>query len=115
MVTDTDTAECLKQGVSSALVLREFENAILSGYFRPRERLVERDLLAHFNVSRTVIREVLKILEGKGLVKTTPYRGAVVVDLDVEEVRRSTSFVESLKPLQRLLSSSISPRKRSAT
>ena len=86
MVTDTDTAECLKQGVSSALVLREFENAILSGYFRPRERLVERDLLAHFNVSRTVIREVLKMLEGKGLVKTTPYRGAVVVDLDVEEV-----------------------------
>jgi DNA-binding GntR family transcriptional regulator len=86
VVTDTDTAECLKQGVSSTLVLREFENAILSGYFRPRERLVERDLLAHFNVSRTVIREVLKTLEGKGLVKTTPYRGAIVVDLDVEEV-----------------------------
>jgi DNA-binding GntR family transcriptional regulator len=43
-------------------------------------------LLAHFDVSRTVIREVLKMLEGKGLVKITPYRGAVVVDLTAEEV-----------------------------
>ena len=52
------------------------------------ERLVERDLLAHFDVSRTVIREVLKMLEGKGLVKITPYRGAIVVDLTAEEVEQ---------------------------
>jgi DNA-binding GntR family transcriptional regulator len=88
----TDTirakAEGLKNDVSSTLVLRELENAILSGYFKPRERLVERDLIVHFDVSRTVIREVLKMLEGKGLVKTTPYRGAVVVDLTSEEVEQ---------------------------
>ena len=72
--------------VSSALVLQKLENGILSGYFKPRERLVERDLLVHFDVSRTVIREVLKMLEGKGLVKITPYRGAIVVDLTAEEV-----------------------------
>ena len=72
--------------MSSGLVLQQLENAILSGYFKPRERLVERDLLTHFDVSRTVIREVLKILEGKGLVKITPYRGAIVVDLTAEDV-----------------------------
>ena len=81
-------AENLKNGVSSTLVLRELENAILSGYFKPREHLVERDLLVHFDVSRTVIREVLKMLEGKGLVKITPYRGAVVVDVTSEEVEQ---------------------------
>jgi DNA-binding GntR family transcriptional regulator len=84
--TNTDNAERAVPSVSSALVLQKFENAILSGYFKPRERLVERDLLAHFDVSRTVIREVLKILEGKGLVTITPYRGAVVVDLTAEDV-----------------------------
>jgi len=86
MGTDTGKAEVSTASVSSALVLRKLENAILSGYFKPRERLVERDLLAHYDVSRTIIREVLKMLEGKGLVKITPYRGAVVVDLSAEEV-----------------------------
>ncbi len=84
--TNTIDAERPTPSVSSALVLRKLENAILSGQFKPRERLVERDLLADFDVSRTVIREVLKILEGKGLVKITPYRGAVVVDLTAEDV-----------------------------
>ncbi len=79
-------AEVSTTSVSSALVFRKLENAILSGYFKPRERLVERDLLAYFNVSRTIIREALKMLEAKGLVKTTPYRGAIVVDLTAEEV-----------------------------
>jgi DNA-binding GntR family transcriptional regulator len=86
MGTDTSKAEVSTTSVSSALVLRKLENAILSGHFKPRERLVERDLLAHFDVSRTIIREVLKMLEGKGLVRITPFRGAVVVDLTAEEV-----------------------------
>jgi DNA-binding GntR family transcriptional regulator len=81
-------AKNLRPSVSSTLVLQKLENAILSGYFKPRERLVERDLLAHFSVSRTVIREVLKMLEGKGLIKIAPYRGAVVIDLTAEEVEQ---------------------------
>lgn len=87
MGANTNSAESATPSVSSALVLQKLENAILSGYFKPRERLVERDLLVHFDVSRTVIREVLKMLEGKGLVKITPYRGAIVVDLTAEEVQ----------------------------
>jgi len=86
MGTDTGKTEVSTASISSALVLRKLENAILSGYFKPRERLIERDLLAHFDVSRTIIREVLKMLEGKGLVRITPYRGAIVVDLSAEEV-----------------------------
>jgi len=88
MGRNINKAEIPTTSLSSALVLRKLENAILSGYFKPRERLVERDLLVHFDVSRTVIREALKMLEGKGLVKLTPYRGAVVVDLTAEEVEQ---------------------------
>jgi len=62
------------------------EEAILSGQFKPRERLVEMDLISRFGVSRTVIREALKKLEAKGLIRTTPYRGAMVADLTVEEI-----------------------------
>jgi len=62
------------------------EEAILSGQFKPRERLIEMDLISRFGVSRTVIREALKKLEAKGLIRTTPYRGAVVADLTVDEI-----------------------------
>jgi DNA-binding GntR family transcriptional regulator len=72
--------------VNSARVSRELEAAILSGQFRPRERLIEMDLIGQFRVSRTVIREALKKLESKGLVRAIPYRGVLVADLTAEEV-----------------------------
>ncbi|MGA2464849.1 MAG: GntR family transcriptional regulator [Thermodesulfobacteriota bacterium] len=72
--------------VNSIRVTKEIEEAILSGHLKPRERLVEMDLISEFGVSRTVIREALKRLEAKGLVRTTPYRGAMVADLTVKEI-----------------------------
>src|SRR3989304_1182663 len=72
--------------VNSLRIPQEIEDAILSGQFKPRERLIEMDLISRFGVSRTVIREALKRLEAKGLVRTTPYRGAMVADLTVGEV-----------------------------
>jgi DNA-binding GntR family transcriptional regulator len=72
--------------VNSIRITKEIEEAILSGQLKPRERLVEMDLISQFGVSRTVIREALKRLEAKGLIRTTPYRGAVVADLTIEEI-----------------------------
>ena len=72
--------------VNSARVSKELEGAILSGQFRPRERLIEMDLIGQFGVSRTVIREALKKLESKGLVRAIPYRGVLVADLTAGEV-----------------------------
>jgi DNA-binding GntR family transcriptional regulator len=72
--------------VNSVRVAKEVEEAILSGQFKPRERLIEMDLIARFGVSRTVIREALKKLEAKQLVRSIPYRGVVVADLTVEEI-----------------------------
>jgi DNA-binding GntR family transcriptional regulator len=72
--------------VNSIRITKEIEETILSGRLKPRERLVEMDLISQFGVSRTVIREALKRLEAKGLIRTTPYRGAVVADLTTEEI-----------------------------
>jgi len=72
--------------LNSIRISQEIEEAILSGQFKPRERLVEVDLISSFGGSRTVIREALKTLEAKGLVRATPYRGVVVADLTVEEI-----------------------------
>ena len=72
--------------VQSTRVVQEMEAAILSGAFKPRERLVEMDLISKYGVSRTVIREALKRLEARGLIRMTPYRGAMVADLSAEEI-----------------------------
>jgi DNA-binding GntR family transcriptional regulator len=72
--------------VNSIRISQEIEESILSGQFKPRERLIEMDLISRFGVSRTVIREALKKVEAKGLVRATPYRGVVVADLTVEEI-----------------------------
>ena len=72
--------------INSIRIFKEIESDILSGCFKPRERLVEMDLISRFGVSRTVIREALKSLEARGLVRATPYRGVVVADLTTEEI-----------------------------
>ncbi len=86
------------------------ESAILSGELKPRERLIEMDLIGKFGASRTVIREALKRLEGKGLVRTVPYRGAVVADLsgqEVEEIYFVRAAVEKIAA--RLVVKNITP------
>lgn len=60
---------------------------IISGVYKPRERLTEEDLSDRFFVSRTPIREALKQLESAGLVKIIPYKGAFISEVDLDEIR----------------------------
>lgn len=61
--------------------------AIIEGHFAPGERLLEKDVSAWLDVSRTPVREALSALEGDGLVEIMPHRGAVVRRLSAEDVR----------------------------
>lgn len=96
--------------VISARISREMEVAILSGQLKPRERLIEMDLTSRFGASRTVIRDALKKLEAKGLIRTMPYRGAMVADLTVEEIEE-IYFVRAVmeKMAARLMVENIRP------
>jgi DNA-binding GntR family transcriptional regulator len=67
-------------------LITRMENMILTGAFQPRERLVELKLSEDLGVSRFWIRDAFKILETKGLIKIAPYKGAVVCDLDEQEI-----------------------------
>lgn len=62
------------------------ENMILTGAFKPRERLIEAALSEMFGVSRYLVRDTFKILETKGLVSVTPFKGVVVGELSKQEV-----------------------------
>jgi DNA-binding GntR family transcriptional regulator len=67
-------------------IASQLEQEILWGRFGPRERLVEEDLCTRFGVSRTPVREVLRILEAKGLVTIRAARGAQVREISWQEI-----------------------------
>src|SRR5690554_2199739 len=67
--------------VNASQALRdEIEKGIVTGEFRPGERLDEMQLAKRFGVSRTPIRETLMQLGAIGLVEIRPRRGAIVVE-----------------------------------
>jgi DNA-binding GntR family transcriptional regulator len=59
---------------------------IAHGQLRPGSRVPEQELCARFGVSRTPLREALKVLSAEGLVRLLPNRGAVVERLTRKEV-----------------------------
>ncbi len=66
-------------------VADEIRAAILSGHFKPGDRLVEDRLAEAFGVSRNPIREAIRTLTSEGLIETTARRGAVVASLSDQE------------------------------
>lgn len=69
-------------------IVRQLEEEIALGLLRPRERLVEDELLSRFHVKRHVIRQVLVELELMGIVTRRPNRGATVRDFTVQEIEQ---------------------------
>jgi len=60
--------------------------AILNGELAGGARLVQAELAATLDVSTTPVREALRDLASEGLVRFDPHRGAVVTELDGEEL-----------------------------
>lgn len=58
---------------------------VIKGALRPGDRIVERRLCAELNVSRTPMREALKLLRQDGLVEISRNRGARVLSFDPVE------------------------------
>ena len=57
-------------------VYHRLKEAIVKGEIKPNERIVETKYADMFNLSRTPVREALRMLERDGLVNYTPKKGA---------------------------------------
>lgn len=54
-------------------IVEQIEEAVESGGLRPGQRLPsERDLMVQFSVSRSTVREALRVLQARGLVRSRP-------------------------------------------
>jgi DNA-binding GntR family transcriptional regulator len=64
----------------------ELRAAIVEGRYAPGQRLVEHRVAAELGLSRTPVREALRMLEAEGLVVSERNRGAMVRPLSPTEV-----------------------------
>ena len=96
--------EDLKLNMDAFLPLRDvvfntLREAILKGDLKPGERLMELQLAAQLGVSRTPIREAIRMLEQEGLAVTVPRKGAEVAKMtlkgmeDVLEIREALDIL----------------------
>lgn len=68
-------------------------DTIVASGLRPGDRLpTERDLAGQFAVSRTVVREAVRSLAGKGIIEARSGRGLTVAAVDAAAVKQSMSL-----------------------
>jgi len=80
---DVDGAD--KQTAQDA-VLNSMRDGILSGALPPGTKLRQEKLAERYGTSRIPIREALRALEYEGLVRSSPYRGFTVTELDADDI-----------------------------
>ncbi len=81
------------------VVFQTLRGAILRGDLQPGERLMELQLASKLGVSRTPIREAIRMLEQEGLAITIPRKGAEVARMtekDVDDVLQIRCALEEL-------------------
>ena len=72
---------------------------LVEGAIAPGAKLNERELALQLNVSRTPLREAIKMLAAEGLVELLPNRGAVAVSLSEQDVRNTFEVMAGLEGL----------------
>lgn len=69
----------------SEYICQDLESRIVAGSLKPGQRIVEEELCRSFGVSRSPLREALRILESQGFVRREPRRGVSVTQISMKE------------------------------
>jgi DNA-binding GntR family transcriptional regulator len=88
----------LRRSLHDELV-EQLREMILEEVLTAGQRVPEKDLCDQCAVSRTPLREALKVLASEGLLELLPNRGAVVTSLTVKDVGEAFPVLASLEQL----------------
>lgn len=94
-----DSGPVMARQTAHEYVRRVVRRSILNGELASGTRLVQSELAATLDVSTTPVREALRDLASEGLVELDPHRGAVVAELDDEELRDIYEIRLLLEPM----------------
>ena len=78
-------------------VAARLRTMLIEGQIPPGAKLNERELCEQLHVSRTPLREAIKLLGAEGLVDLLPNRGAVAVKLDEDDVMHTFELLAVLE------------------
>jgi DNA-binding GntR family transcriptional regulator len=81
-------------------IVTRVRDKILEGEMRPGDWVSEMSLCGELGISRTPLREALKVLASENLVTLLPNRGAMVTEISVTEI---AELFEILEPLEELI------------
>lgn len=81
------------------VVFNTLREAILKGDLKPGERLMEMHLATRLGVSRTPIREAIRMLEQEGLAVTLPRKGAQVAKMTEKDLQDVLEIRDALDEL----------------
>jgi DNA-binding GntR family transcriptional regulator len=78
-------------------VATRLRQRIVEGHIAPGAKLNERELSESLKVSRTPLREAIKMLAAEGLVELLPNRGAVALQLSEQDVADTFEVIAGSK------------------
>jgi DNA-binding GntR family transcriptional regulator len=74
------------RGILGDRVLLELRRLIALREIAPGERIIERDVAVRLGTSRGPVRDAIRTLQHEGLVEVRPFAGAMVVEVDRDEI-----------------------------
>lgn len=92
-----NTAEPIERLTLHEEVTNRLRDMIVQGLLAPGERIQEMALAHQLKVSRTPIRDALKVLTAEGLVQLLPLRGAVVRQFSAKDARDMLEVIALLE------------------
>lgn len=80
-------------------LVTRLRQAVVEGVLEPGAKIPERELCESLGVSRTPLREALKVLANEGLVVLEPNRGARISQITMEEMEAAFPVIAVLEGL----------------
>jgi DNA-binding GntR family transcriptional regulator len=85
-----------EQASLHADIVSQLRDFIVEGQLSPGSRIPERELCEKFGISRTPLREALKVIAAEGLIELLPNRGARVRQFSEADIRNLFEVLSGL-------------------
>ena len=96
---DTEKMQSISIKLIHDELLTKLRDCIITGKLRSGQKIPEKDLCNYFGISRTPLREALKVLAYEGLVVLNHNRGAIVKPLTMQDITEAFPIYSRLEAL----------------
>ncbi|WP_261398427.1 GntR family transcriptional regulator [Maritimibacter alkaliphilus] len=83
---ETQNETQTEAGTLHQTLVANIRNLLIEGGLAAGQRIPEAELCQRFGVSRTPLREALKVLASEGFIQLRPNRGAILAPLDPDQI-----------------------------